>query len=225
MTITPDSMQSPNPTEWLDDHGDYLYRYALMRTRDSSVAEDLVQETLLEAMRSCEKQVDPASERAWLERILRNKLVVHSRRIAKPVDSHSTHGDERFELDLFETSGEWTGHWREDKAPVGWPVDTLRTQEFWQTFDSCLSDLPRRAGIAFTLREMDGLGAEEICEMLDISPGELYILLHCVRAKLRQALENGWFRGNDHDPRARVDQPHVQTPTIGPGLSYRQVAA
>ncbi len=37
-------------TTWLEEHGDALFRYAIIRVRDSSVAEDLVQETLLSAM-------------------------------------------------------------------------------------------------------------------------------------------------------------------------------
>src|SRR5271169_5805468 len=35
-----------NPECWVDDHGDCLYRYALLRVRRPEVAEDLVQETL-----------------------------------------------------------------------------------------------------------------------------------------------------------------------------------
>jgi DNA-directed RNA polymerase specialized sigma24 family protein len=44
-----------NPEHWVDEHGDPLFRYALVRVRRREVAEDLVQETLLSAMRSREK--------------------------------------------------------------------------------------------------------------------------------------------------------------------------
>jgi Sigma-70 region 2 len=46
---------SANPERWVDEHGDYLYRYALVRVRVPELAEDLVQETLLAAVRSREK--------------------------------------------------------------------------------------------------------------------------------------------------------------------------
>jgi Sigma-70 region 2 len=46
---------SANPERWVDEHGDCLYRYALVRVRGAEVAEDLVQETLLAAVRSREK--------------------------------------------------------------------------------------------------------------------------------------------------------------------------
>ena len=51
---TPAAEQRPDatidPTVWVDDHGDYLFRYAVVRLRDETAAEDMVQETLLSAI-------------------------------------------------------------------------------------------------------------------------------------------------------------------------------
>ncbi|MCE9633396.1 MAG: hypothetical protein K8Q92_04345, partial [Methylophilales bacterium] len=41
-----------NPNDWLNEHGDYLYRFALTRLRDEHLAEDAVQETLLAAIKN-----------------------------------------------------------------------------------------------------------------------------------------------------------------------------
>ena len=46
---------SNDPEQWVEEHGDVLYRYALARVRKPEVAQDLVQETLLAAMRGYEK--------------------------------------------------------------------------------------------------------------------------------------------------------------------------
>jgi RNA polymerase sigma-70 factor (ECF subfamily) len=47
--------------------------------------------------------------------------------------------------------------------------------------------------IAFTLREIDGLTSTEICEILNVTPNNLWVLLHRSRSKLRELLEANWF--------------------------------
>ena len=57
-----------DPATWLDLHGDSLYRFALLRVRNPTTAEDLVQETLLAAWRA-EREArrdDLEMARAWL---------------------------------------------------------------------------------------------------------------------------------------------------------------
>ena len=37
--------------DWLNKHGDYLYRFALARLRDQHQAEDVIQETFMAAIK------------------------------------------------------------------------------------------------------------------------------------------------------------------------------
>src|SRR5215470_17163737 len=69
-----------NPIDWVDQHGDYLYNYALGQTRDRVGAEDLVQETFLAAFKSRDRFQGYSSERTWLVSILRHKICDHFRR-------------------------------------------------------------------------------------------------------------------------------------------------
>jgi RNA polymerase sigma-70 factor (ECF subfamily) len=41
-----------NLNDWLSEHGDYLYRFALARLKDPHQAEDAVQETMLAAIKN-----------------------------------------------------------------------------------------------------------------------------------------------------------------------------
>jgi RNA polymerase sigma-70 factor (TIGR02943 family) len=189
-----DKQQRLDPGKWLNAHGDYLYRYALMRVREAAVAEDLLQETLLAAIGSCENHAGRSSERTWLVGIMKHKVVDHFRRVARTVQFQLT--PENDEANYFEDSGPWSGHWRDDQAPLSWPVEALsrlESNEFWETFDRCLAQLPQRMSIAFTLREIDGLSSPEICEILNITPNNLWVLLHRSRSKLRHLLETNWF--------------------------------
>jgi Sigma-70 region 2 len=70
-------------SRWVDDHGECLYRYALVRVRKPEVAEDLVQETFLAAVRGFEKFGGRSSERSWLVGILKNKIVDHFRKVGQ----------------------------------------------------------------------------------------------------------------------------------------------
>ena len=69
-----------NPERWVDEHGDVLYRYALARVRKPDIAQDLVQETLLAAMRSHERFAGQSSVRSWLCGILKHKLCDYFRK-------------------------------------------------------------------------------------------------------------------------------------------------
>jgi Sigma-70 region 2 len=63
-----------DPRQWVELHGDYLFRDALIRVCNATVAEDLAQETLLAALRSKDRYTGEHSERRWLTGILRHWL-------------------------------------------------------------------------------------------------------------------------------------------------------
>jgi len=193
LQVTSDTQHRLDPSKWLDSHGDYLYRYALVRVRDAFVAEDLLQETLLAGVGGHQAHAGRSSERTWLVGIMKHKVIDHFRRVARnaPFQLNAAGDNE-----CFEESGPWRGHWREDRAPNGWTIaarQCFESAEFWETFDRCLSQLPQQMSIAFTLREIDGLTSTEICEILNVTPNNLGVLLHRSRSKLRELLEANWF--------------------------------
>ena len=228
MKTKPDS-QLLDPTYWLDHHGDYLYRYALTRVRDAAVAEDLLQETLLAAINAHQGHEGRSSERTWLVGILRHKIVDHFRRLARTPEFQMSFSEDSEETNWFEQSGAWRGHWREDQAPVAWPVDAvglLESKEFWETLERCLSRLSPQMAAAFTLREIEGLTSDEICDVLGISPNNLWVLLHRGRAKLRHLLEAEWVRGHRPSaPAKEKEQLSVKLSEFPPEFTLRAIAA
>jgi RNA polymerase sigma-70 factor (ECF subfamily) len=186
-----------DPAVWVDEHGDYLFRYAVLRLRDTSVAEDLVQETFLAALRAHENFAGRGAERTWLTGILKHKIADHFRRLGRETPA-SQLGEEAFEhAELFRPSGEWKDHWVADSAPVEWrstPEELLEQGEFFQMLDECLRPLPARVSGAFILREVDGLDSEEICQVFGVSTNNLWVMLHRARLHLRRCLELNWFK-------------------------------
>lgn len=225
MQITTDTKQGLDPIKWLDCHGDCLYRYALVRVREAAVAEELLQETLLSAAGSYQAHAARSAERTWLVGIMKQKVVDYFRRLARNAQFQLT---AEYDADeWFETSGPWHGHWRKDRAPISWPIHGLESREFWETLEHCLSQLPQQMSIAFTLREIDGLTSMEICEVLNITPDSLCVLLHRSRNKLRQLLEAEWFqKGFPSQPlNQKRSTPHTAETTTETHLSYRVSAA
>src|SRR6266403_73422 len=149
----------PDPSLWVDEHGDYLYKYACFRLRDPAVAEDIVQETLLAAIQAYKKFAGRGSERTWLVGILRHKIIDQYRRTSRetPLDLGDSQSFEHDEF--FHDSGAWKGHWQSAVAPTDWganPAAVLQQGEFLGVFQKCLEPLPERTARAFTLREVDG---------------------------------------------------------------------
>ena len=190
-TVAQESSGKVNPDSWIDQHADFLYRYALMRVRHPEVAEDLVQETLFAALRTYANFRGSSSERSWLCGILKNKICDHFRKLAHEV----SFTDLEFLED--EMSHKFTNQdWNHDLGPGEWKPKAeavLDRKEFWETFRSCLDKLPQRVADVFMLREMEEMDTAQICAALRISQNNLWVMLHRARMALRECLELNWF--------------------------------
>jgi RNA polymerase sigma-70 factor, ECF subfamily len=192
-----------DPERWVDEHGDCLYRYALTRVRKPEVAEDLVQETLLAALRNRKTFSRQSSERTWLCGILKNKIVDHFRKLGR----ETSFTDLQFLEDEYSEKFVAEGWWVHVKGPKDWQPEAdaaLQRDEFWQTVRACLGKLPPRVADVFMLREMEEVDSKDICRMLSISENNLWVMLHRARMALRECLEINWFeRGPERKPHGR----------------------
>jgi len=180
-----------HPDTWLDSYGDYLYRYALFRLNEPAVAEDIVQETLLGAIRAQKNFSGAASERTWLLGIMKHKIVDHIRKSQREslVDRDLTAISELSE-DVFDAHGQWNT----DISSWSHPDKSLERDQFWPILKDCIANLPPQLAQTFVLREIDGMTSEEICKQLEISTtNNLWVMLSRARMRLRNCLEANWF--------------------------------
>ena len=187
-------MAATNPERWVDDHGDVLYRYALARVREAAVAEDLVQETFVAALKAQDRFTGQSAERTWLTGILKHKLIDYYRKNAREVPFDPLEPLPPALAAQFDANGHWqaaTGFGPQDWGPDA--AGAAANQEFWEIVDSCLGKLPPRAAQAFALRELEDLPGEEICQVLQVTATNLWVLLHRARMQLRRCLELNWF--------------------------------
>ncbi len=181
-------MQHTN--DWLTEHGDYLYRFALARLRDPHLAEDAVQETLLAAIKnnSFEGQ---SSARTWLTAILKHKIIDLKRKQLReqPVsDLIDTEADETSMDDFFDQ----TGHWVDSPQTLNMPHGALQQKQFLNVLDACMKRLPEKLKTIFLLRDVHDEENENICKELDITPTNAWVMLYRARMSLRKCLELNW---------------------------------
>jgi RNA polymerase sigma-70 factor (ECF subfamily) len=185
-----DAANIDNPETWVDEYGDFLYRFALSRVKDPSVAEDLVQETFLAALRSRENFKGRSAGRTWLIAILKHKIVDYIRKkIREPASDKIESLSDLADSD-FSDKGEW------QIRPSKWAINPgkiYEQKEFLDVLYRCLAELPERLSEAFMLREMDGLSTEEVCNVLDITATNCWVMLYRARMSLRGCLENKWL--------------------------------
>ncbi|MCH7728416.1 MAG: sigma-70 family RNA polymerase sigma factor [Planctomycetes bacterium] len=193
--LTDERRMTVNPAEWVDRHGDYLFRYAMSRLHDAEAAEEAVQETFVAGLGAIDQYKGRGAERAWLLGILKRKIVdqVRQRNRTTPGEGASANHD------LSEVLFDRKGKWRDDPRIFGSQPDaTLERDEFWQAFRSCLDSLPQRQADAFTLRELDEKISDEICKDLEISPSNLWVLLYRARLGLANCLKSRWQHEGGH---------------------------
>ncbi len=102
-------VQLSNPEDWVDQHGDYCFRFAVLRVHDSEVAQDLVQETFVAALEARDRFAGRSAERGWLVGILKHKLIDHFRRTSREcvLDDVGQLEDDREEEVFFDQIGQW----------------------------------------------------------------------------------------------------------------------
>ncbi len=165
-------------------HQDAMLRLASTFVSSRAVAEEVVQDTWLGVVRGIDRFEGRSSLRTWLLAILVNRARTAGTREARSVAV----GDAGPTVDRarFDASGGWSSppeHWVEDAE------QRLGAAELATHIHAALEQMPARQRAVVTLRDVDGLESDEVCELLSLSPGNQRVLLHRGRSQLRQALE------------------------------------
>ena len=177
-------------SQWPQQYGSQLYRYAFGRLRDSASAEDVVQETYAAAIGSLEKFKSNSSERAWLFGILKHKIVDYCRSNEKTrSESFLEREDYKSPLEKLAnedskavTSGSYNP--QPEKKAQGEALAKLCKHE--------LEEMPQNLAQTFRLHVLRGLETEEICNRLSISKQNLWVRVHRARRILQKKVKKQW---------------------------------
>lgn len=170
-------------------HHDAMLRLAASFVPSLAIAEEVVQDTWLGVLRGLGGFEERSSFRTWLFRILVNRARTTGARERRTVAI----GDAGPAVDAsrFSETGQWLsppGQWAQDIE------DRLHAEELADGIRSAIGELPDRQRTVVTLRDVEGLSSDDVCQILDISQANQRVLLHRGRSRVRQVLETEFGR-------------------------------
>ena len=191
----------------LETHRRYLLRIATLQLRDTALAEDVVQDTMVAALQGEKGFSGKSSLRTWLTGILKHKVVDAIRQKTRAPTFASLEDECR--VDDLDALFDETGHWENPPADWGNPESQLSEHQFFEVMQSCLEKLPPNTARIFVMREVMELETDEICLELTITSNNLWVILHRARLSLRQCLEQHWFATSAAAPVQTSSRPRV----------------
>jgi RNA polymerase sigma-70 factor (ECF subfamily) len=150
---------------------DGLYGYAMVLTRNATVAADLVQETYVRAMDPMGRLREDSNTKAWLYTILRN---IRLNQVRQQRTRPRLLADENTADLVIETA----------KDPHALHVSKLGVEQVREA----IMRLPLEFREIILLREYGELSYQEIATLLDCSPGTAMSRMATARSKLRTLL-------------------------------------
>jgi RNA polymerase sigma-70 factor (ECF subfamily) len=178
-----------DPKLWIDLYSDYLFNYTISRVKDRETAQDLVQETFFAGLKSMKNFKGEASERTWLISILKRKIIDHYRKI------NSVKGKAEVRIN-YNSDTEDEGDWLEERVADPFDKtaeDTLENTELGLAIHKCLAKLPAKQAEVFKMKTILGYETEAICNELNITASNLWVIIHRARTALSACLEKNWF--------------------------------
>ncbi|MBL1082281.1 sigma-70 family RNA polymerase sigma factor [Streptomyces actinomycinicus] len=180
----------------LDTWSGGMLRLAMSFVSTKASAEEVVQDTWLAVFKGISDFEGRSSLKTWVYRILVNTAKARGTKESRTVPFASLVPEEEgptVDAERFRPPGEQhAGHWAVDQEPRDWhiPEDHVLRGEVREVIAQALDELPPRLRTVITLRDVAGYGSEEVCSLLEISPGNQRVLLHRARASLRRKLED-----------------------------------
>lgn len=178
-----------NPNNWIDLYSDYLFNYTISRVNDRAMAQDLVSETFLAGLKSMSNFKGEASERTWLISILKRKIIDYYRKI------NSNKGKAEVRMS-YNSDAEAEGDWLEERVADPFDKtaeDKLENSELGDAIYDCLSKLPEKQADVFKMKTILGYDTETICNELEITASNLWVIIHRARTALADCMEKNWF--------------------------------
>lgn len=167
-------------TACVEAHSDALYRLAYRLLSDEAAAEDVVQETFINAFKGLDRFEGRASLSTWLFRIAYNNALMRLR-AQKPAQALDEEGE-----DGSAAVAPIVVPWRET------PEAALARKETREVLEEAVDSLSTSLRAVFQLRDVEERSTAETAEILGLTQAAVKVRLHRARLALRERL-GGYF--------------------------------
>lgn len=176
----------------VDQYSPSMIRIAMIYVQDRAVAEEVVQDTWIAALRGLARFEGRSTLKTWLFTILTNRAKTRAAREDRYVPlelSEDSDDPTAVDLDRFDSNH----YWADGRLPQLWesvPETRLMSRETLSQIAMALDKLPPNQREVIRLRDVEGCSSDEVCNILGLSETNQRVLLHRARSKVRQALED-----------------------------------
>jgi RNA polymerase sigma-70 factor (ECF subfamily) len=176
-----------------------MLRLAMVFVSSRAVAEEVVQEAWLGVIKGLGRFEGRSALKTWIFRILTNCAKTRAEREGRSIpfsalwNRAAEPGEPSVDPDRFlpATEDHWPNHWSSSPRSLDEiPEHRLLARETRSHVEQAIVELPPAQREVITLRDIEGWGSEEVCELLGISEGNQRVLLHRARCRVRRALEH-----------------------------------
>ena len=176
----------------VDSHHPSLLRVARLYVADPGIAEEVVQETWLAVLEGIDRFEARSTLKTWIYQILTNRAKTRGQREHRQLPFSAISDDDEPEVDeaRFRPIDDPKHPQQWAAPPRAWPHERLLARETVDQLRIALAQLPSAQQVIIGLRDVEGWSSGEVCNALEITPGNQRILLHRARSRLRNALES-----------------------------------
>lgn len=178
----------------VEHHHARMVRVARAYVASDDVAAEVVQDTWIAVLTEIDRFEERSTLRTWMYRILTNLAKTRGVRehrilpfssLGDPQEQGPSVPPERFQSDTDDKPDTW------GMPPRPWqkPERRLLSLELRGEITRSISTLSESQRLVLTLHDLEGLDTAEICELLELTPGNVRVLLHRGRSRVRADLE------------------------------------
>jgi len=178
-------------SQWVTDYSDEMFSWAYYKTSSKELAEDLVQESFLSAVKYLDSFRKESNPKTWLFTILNNKIVDHYRSAVNKRMINESSFNKNEDTNLFDRTGTWV-----TPSSSDWDQEAhlLDIPEFLEVLQKCIELLPERHKAVTMAKFFYHKKGSVICKELGISASNLWQIVHRSKLQLRECLDANWTK-------------------------------